>query len=95
MSSQSGAVTDRSVMNVPYRFLCGLKSLFLWHKRPRGANSCAGADLLQSCQTRSAAPQAPLSVGLSRQEYWSESPFPPPRDLPDPGLNLHFLHLLP
>ena len=26
--------------------------------------------------------QAPLSVGFSRQECWSEVPFPPPRDLP-------------
>ena len=30
--------------------------------------------------------QAPLSMGFSRQEYWSELPFPPPGDLPDPGI---------
>ena len=29
--------------------------------------------------------QAPLSMGFSRQEYWSELPFPPPGDLPNPG----------
>ena len=29
--------------------------------------------------------QAPLSMEFSRQEYWSESPFPSPGDLPDPG----------
>ena len=29
--------------------------------------------------------QAPLSMGFSRQEYWSGSPFPPPGDLPHPG----------
>ena len=29
--------------------------------------------------------QAPLSVGFSRQEYWSKLPCPPPGDLPDPG----------
>ena len=29
--------------------------------------------------------QAPLSVGFSRQEYWSGLPCPPPGDLPDPG----------
>ena len=29
--------------------------------------------------------QAPLSVGFSRQEYWSELPFPSPGDLPNPG----------
>ena len=26
-----------------------------------------------------------LSVGFSRQEYWSGLPFPPPGDLPKPG----------
>ena len=30
--------------------------------------------------------QALLSMGLSRQEYWHGLPFPPPEDLPDPGL---------
>ena len=30
--------------------------------------------------------QAPLSMGFSRQEYWSGLPYPPPRDLPDPGI---------
>ena len=30
--------------------------------------------------------QAPLSMGFSRQEYWSGLPGPPPGDLPDPGI---------
>ena len=30
--------------------------------------------------------QAPLSVGFPRQRYWSGLPFPPPGDLPDPGI---------
>ena len=30
--------------------------------------------------------QASLSVGFPRQEYWSGLPFPPPGDLPDPGI---------
>ena len=29
--------------------------------------------------------QAPLSMGFPRQEDWSGLPFPPPRDLPNPG----------
>ena len=33
-----------------------------------------------------AAYQAPLSMGFPSQEYWSELPLPPPRDLPDPGI---------
>ena len=32
--------------------------------------------------------QAPLSTGLSRQEYWSGLPFPSPGNLPDPGIQL-------
>ena len=31
--------------------------------------------------------EAPLSMRLSRQECWSELPFPPPGDLLDPGWN--------
>ena len=30
--------------------------------------------------------QAPLSMGFSRQEYWSGLPFPSPGDLPKPGI---------
>ena len=30
--------------------------------------------------------QVPLSLGLSRQEYWSGVPFPPPGDLPYPRI---------
>ena len=30
--------------------------------------------------------QAPLLMGIFRQEYWSELPFPYPGDLPDPGI---------
>ena len=30
--------------------------------------------------------QVPLSMGFSRQEYWSGLPFPSPEDLPEPGI---------
>ena len=33
-----------------------------------------------------AALQAPLSMGFSRQEYWSGLPYPTPGDLPHPGI---------
>ena len=44
-----------------------------------------------SAMSESAAPwtvacQAPLSMEFSRQEHWSELPFPPSGDLPDPGI---------
>ena len=35
-----------------------------------------------------AAHQAPLSMGFSRLEYRSGLPFPPPGDLPSPGIEL-------
>ena len=44
------------------------------------------AQSLQSCLTPwTVAHQAPLSLGFSRQEYWSVPPCPPPGDLPNPG----------
>ena len=30
--------------------------------------------------------QAPLSMGFSRQEYWSGLPYLPPGDIPDPEI---------
>ena len=35
--------------------------------------------------------QAPLSMGFSRQEFWSGLPCPPPGDPPDPGIKPAFL----
>ena len=35
--------------------------------------------------------QAPLSIGFSRQEYWSGLPCPPPGDLPVPGIEPAYL----
>ena len=47
------------------------------------AHTCAKS--LQWCLTL-CTHQALLSMGISRQEYWSRLPRPPPRDLPDPGI---------
>ena len=42
---------------------------------------------VQICVTlRTVACQAPLSMGFSRQEYWSAVPYLPPGDLPEPGI---------
>ena len=38
------------------------------------------------CDPWTLALQAPLSMGSSRQVYWSGLPFPIPGDLPDPGI---------
>ena len=41
------------------------------------------SDRLMACSPPG---QAPLSMGFSRQEYWSGLPCPPPGDLPNPGI---------
>ena len=38
------------------------------------------------CDPWTVAHQAPLSMGFSRQEYWSGLPFPSPGDLSDLGI---------
>ena len=38
--------------------------------------------------------QAPLSIGFSRQEYWSKLPCLPPGDLPNPRIKLMSLSFL-
>ena len=53
-------------------------------------------DCVQSCFRRvqllvtpwTVAHQAPLSMGFSKQEYWSGLPVPPLGELPDPGIEL-------
>ena len=40
---------------------------------------------LTLCNPWTVARQAPLPMESFRQEYWSELPFPSPRDLPHPG----------
>ena len=61
------------------------------HGLPRWHSCCCKS--FQWCLTlatlRTIACQAALSMGLSRQEYWSEFPGPPPGDLPNPGINYH------
>ena len=53
--------------------------------------ACGGGGLVaKSCPTLATpwtvACQAPLSMGFSRQKYWSGLPFPSPGDLPKPGI---------
>ena len=41
---------------------------------------------VQLCDPWTVANQAPLSMGFSRQKYWSGLPFPSPGELPNPGI---------
>ena len=56
---------------------------------PPACTGCGGL-VTKSCPTLATpwtvACQAPLSMGLSRQEYWSGLPFSSQVDLPDPGI---------
>ena len=45
------------------------------------------------CDPMDCSLKAPLSMGFSKQEYWSGLPFPSPGDHPDPGL-LHGRQIL-
>ena len=38
------------------------------------------------CHPMDHSPRAPLSMGFSRQEYWSGLSFPSPGDIPNPGI---------
>ena len=46
---------------------------------------------LTLCNPWTVAHQTPLSMGFPSQEYWSGLPFPPPGDLPNPGIEPSFL----
>ena len=63
-------------------------SLLLYFFKALGLCVCMLS--FQSCPTlrdpTDWSPQAPLSLGFSRQEYWSELPCPPQEDLPNPGM---------
>ena len=68
-----------------------------WTRRaplPGTRNSCSSARLCVqslsrvqlSATPRTVAHHSPLSVGFSRQGYWSGLHIPPPGDLPKPGI---------
>ena len=53
-------------------------------------SNTGGGLVAKSCLTLATpwivACQTPMSMGFSRQEYWSGLPFPSPGALPDPGI---------
>ena len=64
------------------------ETLHFRHENKAFLIACVCAKTLQSCPTLcdSTHWQAPLSMGFSRQEYWSGLPCPSPRDLPNTGI---------
>ena len=65
-------------------------SNFIWWDDWCSPSSKHRVLVAQSCLTFTipwiVAHQAPLTMEFSRQEYWSGLPFPPPGDLPNPGI---------
>ena len=61
-----------------------------WKRLLNGMNPCSLLCVLvcsiMSHSLWTIAYPAPLYMGFSQQEYWSGLPFPPPGDLPDPGI---------
>ena len=72
--------------------------ILLFEPNPYVSSACVNAKSLQSCPTLcnpwAIAHQAPLSLGFTRQKYWSGFPHPPPRDLPNPETEPASLMLL-
>ena len=56
----------------------------------RGGSRAAapGCGFSRGANPWAVAGQAPLSMGLSRQEYWSALPFLSPRNLPNVGIKI-------
>ena len=67
-----------------------ISPLWLWRSFRNWGSEAKWSEVTQSCPTLcdpvDIACQAPLSMGFSRQEYWSGLPFLSPGDLPDPGI---------
>ena len=61
-----------------------------WRNNSRKNEGGGGGLVAKSCPTLvtpwTIARQAPLSMGFSRQEYWSGLPFPSAGDFPNPGI---------
>ena len=80
---------------VPDNFIHKSVAGQIWPRGPSGLNYSILLKWKWSCSVVSdseipwtVAYQAPLSMGFSRQEYWSGLPFPSPGDLPHPGIKL-------
>ena len=64
-----------------------------WSYLSQNSCVCSYSVVSDSVPPWTVAHQAPLSMGFSRQEYWSRQLFPSPGDLPNPGIELRSLAL--
>ena len=68
----------------PWQLLIGFLSCSFAFSSTRIRSHFSHVQLFATLWT--VAHQAPQSMGLSGQEYWSGLPCPPPENLPDPGI---------
>ena len=96
--SKQNVIVDIIYMNGIFQELCRMRKMAkeeAW-RMPRQDQGVAACNQLHPtfCDPMDYSCQEPLSVGFSRQEYWSGLPFPTPGDFPSPGIDLSFLLLL-
>ena len=83
LGSHSAQIQSLSVLGEPAQVTWALQASVL---TPGRWESKVPQSCLTLCDPMGCtAYQAPLSIGFSRQEYWSGLPLLPPRDLPNPG----------
>ena len=58
----------------------------VWPTTTKSKSNLVSQSCSTLCNPGTVAYQALLSMGFSRQEYWSGLPCPSPGDLPDPGI---------
>ena len=76
LEAEDGILVTSSQLQNEHTFHCPVPSSSVSHS----------AVPLSLQHPRTVAHQGPLSVGFSRQQYWSGLPFPSPEDLPHPGI---------
>ena len=71
-----------------YMYVCVCVCVYLYMEIKQAGREAASVMSYSFCDPMNCSPQVPLSMGFSRQEYWSGLLCPPPGDLPDPGIEL-------
>ena len=84
MTSRTTTIVLLLIFLIIFVFIFRCSYLYLGAYNERKVRSLSYVQLFATPWT--VAYQAPLSMGFSRQEYWSGLPFPSPGDLPDPGI---------
>ena len=81
------AFSQKNTMTKRVSFAGTSKGAWAFHNQVKWKGKCHSLSrVLLFATLWTTVRQAPLSMGFSRQEYWSRLPFPSPGDLPNPGI---------